>query len=56
MMTTTVSFPLFMKPKFNRPVEERNHFQRLLLADFGNGSRELVYGACLGIASAPAAT
>jgi hypothetical protein len=36
------------KPRFNRPVGERNNFRRLLLADFGNGSRELVYGACLG--------
>jgi hypothetical protein len=24
-----------MKPKFNRPVGERNHFWRLMLADFG---------------------
>jgi hypothetical protein len=45
-----------MKPKFNRPVGERNHFRRLLLADFGNGTREFVYGAYLGVASAPAAT
>jgi hypothetical protein len=28
-------FSLSMKPKFNRPVGERNHFWRLLLADFG---------------------
>jgi hypothetical protein len=49
-------FSLSKKPRFNRPVGERNNFQRLLLADFGNGSRELVYGACLGIALAPVAT
>jgi hypothetical protein len=41
-------FSLTKKPRFNRPVGERNNFQRLLLADFGNGSREFVYGACLG--------
>jgi hypothetical protein len=29
-----------MKPKFNRPVGERNHFCRLLLADFDNGARK----------------
>jgi hypothetical protein len=34
-----------MKPKFNRPVGERNHFRRLLLANFGNGTRKLVDGA-----------
>jgi hypothetical protein len=28
-------FSLSMKPMFNRPVGERNHFSRLLLADFG---------------------
>jgi hypothetical protein len=33
-------FSLSIKPKFNRPVGERNHFQRLLLADFGNGARK----------------
>jgi hypothetical protein len=27
-----------------------------MLAGFGDGSREFVYGACLGVASAPAAT
>jgi hypothetical protein len=26
VMSTTLSFPTVMKPKFNRPVEERNHF------------------------------
>jgi hypothetical protein len=40
MMRTAVSFPSVMVPRFNRPVGERNHFRRLLLADFGNGSRE----------------
>jgi hypothetical protein len=29
-----------MKPKLNRLVGERNHFRRLLLADFGNGARK----------------
>jgi hypothetical protein len=33
-------FSLSMKPKFNRPVGERNYFERLLLADFGNGASE----------------
>jgi hypothetical protein len=28
-------FSLSMKPKFSRPVGERNQFRRLLLADFG---------------------
>jgi hypothetical protein len=41
-------FSLSKKPRFNRPVGERKNFRRLLLADFGNGSRELVYGTCLG--------
>jgi hypothetical protein len=38
-----------MKPKFNRPVGEKNHFRRLLLADFGNGTRNLLMalGKCL---------
>jgi hypothetical protein len=27
-------FSLSMKPRFNRPVDERNHFWRFLLADF----------------------
>jgi hypothetical protein len=40
MMSTSISFPPVMIPRFNRPVGERNHFQRLLLADFGNGARE----------------
>jgi hypothetical protein len=40
MMSTTVSFPSVMIPRFNRLVGERNHFRRLLLADFGNGARE----------------
>jgi hypothetical protein len=40
MMSTAVSFPSVMIPRFNRPIGERKHFQRLLLADFGNGARE----------------
>jgi hypothetical protein len=40
MMSTTVSFLSVMIPRFNRLVGERNHFRRLLLADFGNGARE----------------
>jgi hypothetical protein len=40
MMSTAVRFPSIMKPKFNRPVGERNHFWRLLLDDFGNGAWE----------------
>jgi hypothetical protein len=45
----TASFPSVMKPKFNRPVGERNHFRRLLLADFGNNTRNLLTapGKCL---------
>jgi hypothetical protein len=31
-------FSLFMKREFNRPVGERNHFRRLLLADFWQGA------------------
>jgi hypothetical protein len=49
-------FSLSMKPRFNRPVGERNHFWRLMLAGFADGSREFIYGVCLGIALAPAAT
>jgi hypothetical protein len=45
MMSKIVSFPSVMIPRFNRPVGERNQFQRLLLANFGNGTRELVHGA-----------
>jgi hypothetical protein len=56
MMSTTVNLPSVMIPRFNRPVGERNHFRRLLLADFGNGIRLFVDDACLGVASAPAAT
>jgi hypothetical protein len=33
-------FFLSMKPRFNRPVGERNHFRRLLLADLDNGARK----------------
>jgi hypothetical protein len=44
MMSTTVSFPSFMIPRFNRPVGERNHFWRLLLADFGNAGESLARG------------
>jgi hypothetical protein len=40
MMSTAVSFPSVVIPRFNRPVGKRNHFRRLLLADFGNGARE----------------
>jgi hypothetical protein len=40
MMSTTVSFPSVMTPRFNRPVGEWNHFWRLLLADLGNSARE----------------
>jgi hypothetical protein len=40
MMGTLVSFPSIMIPRFNRPVGEKNHLQRLLLADFGNGAKE----------------
>jgi hypothetical protein len=31
-------FPLVIKPKFNRPVGERNNFRRLMLADFWQGA------------------
>jgi hypothetical protein len=37
MISTAVSFPSVMIPRFNQPVGERNHFRMLLLADFGNG-------------------
>jgi hypothetical protein len=40
MMSIAVSFPSVMIPRFNRLVGERNHFQRLLLADFGNDARK----------------
>jgi hypothetical protein len=41
-------FSLSMKPKFNRPVVERNHFWRLLLADFGRAHyrRQQQCGTC----------
>jgi hypothetical protein len=38
VMSTTVSFPSVMKPKFNRPVGEINHFWRLLLTGFWQGA------------------
>jgi hypothetical protein len=41
VMSTTLSFPTVMKPKFNRPVEERNHFWRLLLADLATAPENL---------------
>jgi hypothetical protein len=41
-----------MKPRFNRPVGERNHFQRLLLAVLAMAPEEAFDGAVL----APAAT
>jgi hypothetical protein len=31
-------FPLSMKPRFNRPVGERNHFWRLMLTGFWQGT------------------
>jgi hypothetical protein len=31
-------FPSVMKPKFNRPVGERNHFWRLILTGFWQGA------------------
>jgi hypothetical protein len=40
MMSTAVSLPSVTIPRCNLPVGERNHFRRLLLADFGNGARE----------------
>jgi hypothetical protein len=40
MMSTIVSFPSIMIPRFSRPVGERNHFWRLLLANFGNSARK----------------
>jgi hypothetical protein len=39
MMSTAVNLPSVMIPRFNRPVGEKNHFWRLLLADFGNSAR-----------------
>jgi hypothetical protein len=41
-------FSLSMKPRFNQPVGERNHFRRLLLANFGNGARRSLWwrGVC----------
>jgi hypothetical protein len=41
-------FSLSMKLRFNRPVGERNHLWRLMLAGFGDSSREFIYGAYLG--------
>jgi hypothetical protein len=41
-------FSLSMKPRFNRPVGEKNHFRRLMLAGFSDSSREFIYGAYLG--------
>jgi hypothetical protein len=38
VMSIAVSFPSVMKPKFNRPVGERNHFWRLLLTGFWQGA------------------
>jgi hypothetical protein len=38
VMSTTVSFFSVMKLKFNRPVGERNHFRRLLLTGFWQGT------------------
>jgi hypothetical protein len=34
-------FSLSMKPRFNRPLGERNHFQRLLLPDFGKAPEKV---------------
>jgi hypothetical protein len=42
MMSTSISFPSVMILRFNRPVGERNHFRRLLLADFGNSARKIL--------------
>jgi hypothetical protein len=38
VMSTIVSFPSVMKPKFNRQVWERNHFWRLMLTGFWQGT------------------
>jgi hypothetical protein len=36
-----------MKPRFNRPVGERNHFRRLLLADLATAPEEAFDGVML---------
>jgi hypothetical protein len=38
VMSTIISFPFVIKPKFNRPLGERNHFRRLLLTGFWQGA------------------
>jgi hypothetical protein len=56
MISTIVNLPSVMIPRFNQPVGERKHFRRLLLANFGNGTRLFVDDAYLDVASALAAT
>jgi hypothetical protein len=52
MMSTAVNLPSVMIPRFSRPVGERNHSQRLLLADFATAPE----GVFDGVVYAPAAT
>jgi hypothetical protein len=39
--STAVSFPLVIKLKFNRLIEERNYFRKLLLADLATAPKNL---------------
>jgi hypothetical protein len=47
MMSTTVNLPSVMIPRFNRPVGERNHSQRLLLVDFATAPEGVLMAWCL---------
>jgi hypothetical protein len=44
-------FSLSYDTKVYRPVGERHHFRRLLLADFGNGARKSLVHGCFGASS-----
>jgi hypothetical protein len=47
MMSTIVNLPSVMIPRFNRPVRERNHSRRLLLADLSTAPQDVFMARCL---------
>jgi hypothetical protein len=49
-------FSLSMKPRFNQTSRRKNSLLKVDASWLGDGSRQFVYGAYLGIALAPAAT
>jgi hypothetical protein len=55
MMSTAASFPS-MKPRFNRTSRRKKSLLKVDASWLGDGSRQFVYGAYLGVALASTAT